>query len=181
MGFSLENALALLAHTPATLDAQLRGLPEAWTACNEGEKTWTPVEIVAHVLYTERVNWLPRIQHILAVGESEPFPPFKRFGQVDEREEQSLDQLLNAFAHARSVAIAEVRMKNLSPADLEKRGLHPVLGVVTVAQLIAAWTTHDLTHLHQLTRVLAVQYTDAVGPFRKFLGVLHCKGHSEPA
>jgi hypothetical protein len=139
------------------------------------------VEIVAHVLYTERVNWLPRIRHILAVGESEPFPPFKRFGQLDQHEEKSLDQLLDAFAQARSAAIAEVRAKNLSPADLEKRGLHPALGLVTLAQLIAAWTTHDLTHLHQLTRVLAVQYAEAVGPFRKFLGVLHCQGHSEPA
>ena len=181
MAFDLENALALLSRTPTALDALLRGLPDAWTTCNEGEKTWTPIDVVAHLLFTERVNWLPRACVILEFGESQPFSPFKRFGHLDEREGKSLAQLLDEFAAARSASLTEIRAKNLSPADLDKRGQHPSLGAATLAQLIAAWTVHDLTHLHQLTRVLACQYSEAVGPWNKFLGVLHCAGHSAPA
>lgn len=181
MNFHLDNATALLARTPAVLDSLLRGLPDAWLNANEGEKTWTPVDIVAHFLYTEQVNWIPRARHIRAYGESEPFPPFKRFGHVTEPGAQSVPQLLDEFASLRASSLAELRSWNLGPSDLEMRGRHPALAAVTLAELLSAWTVHDLTHLHQLTRVLAFQYTDEVGPFRKFLGVLHCNGHSAPA
>ena len=181
MEFNLDYSLALLARTPSVLDALLRGLPDAWTTCNEGAKTWTPIDVVAHYLYTEHVNWIPRARHILEHGESEPFPPFKRFGHLNNPETQSLSHLLDEFSTARSASAAELRSWNLSAADLEKRGRHPALGSTTLAELLSAWTVHDLTHLHQLTRVLAVQYSDAVGPFQKFLGVLHCAGHSAPA
>jgi len=181
MQFNLDHSMALLARTPAALDVLLRGLPEVWLYADEGEKTWTPVDIVAHYLYTEKVNWMPRARHILAHGESEPFPPFKRFGHLSEPSARSLSQLLDEFAGARSASLAELNSWNLSLADLSKCGQHPAFASVTLAQLLSAWTVHDLTHLHQLTRVLAVQYADAVGPFRKFLGVLHCAGHSAPA
>lgn len=180
MEFALEASTDLLARAPSTLDALLRGLPEPWPRANEGEKTWTPVDIVAHLLYTEQVNWLPRARHILDHGESQPFPPFNRFGHVAEPEPR-LPQLLDEFTHARSASLTELRSWNLSPADLAKRGRHPALGPTTLAELLSAWTVHDLTHLHQLTRVLAAQYGGAVGPFRKFLGVLQCTGHSAPA
>jgi|SRR5579863_718707 len=181
MNFDLQNSIALLARTPSTLDALLRDLPGAWLSANEGEATWTPVGVVAHYLYTEHVNWMPRARHILEHGESQPFPPFKRFGHLTESSARTLSQLLDEFAAARSASLAELRSWNLSSIDLEKRGQHPAFASVTLAQLISAWTVHDLTHLHQLTRVLALQYVDAVGPFRKFLGVLHCNGHSAPA
>lgn len=181
LDFDRVHSLALLARTPSVLDALLRGLPDTWLAANEGEKTWTPIDVLAHYLYTEQVNWMPRARHIREHGESEPFPPFKRFGHATEPAAQSLDQLLDDFARARSASLAELRSWNLAPSHLDQRGQHPALGSVTLAQLLSAWTVHDLTHLHQLTRVLAVQYTDAVGPFRKFLGVLHCTGHSAPA
>ncbi|HEY6491622.1 MAG: DinB family protein [Terracidiphilus sp.] len=181
MEFHLDNSIALLARMPDAFNALLRDLPDAWTSANEGEKTWTPADIVAHLLYTERVNWMPRARVIRAFGETQPFPPFKRTGHLDEQEGKSLVQILNAFAEARSISLAELRAWNLSPDDLEKRGQHPALGPTTLAQLLAAWTVHDLTHLHQLTRVLAHQYDQAVGPFRKFLGVLQCTGHSAPA
>lgn len=181
MDFNLDNSMALLARTPSVLDSLLRGLPDRWLSANEGEKTWTPVDIVAHYLYTELVNWMPRARHILEHGESQPFPPFKRFGHVTEPEAKSLDQLLDEFARARVASLAELRTWNLNASDLEKHGQHPAFASVTLAQLLSAWTVHDLTHLHQLTRVLAVQYADAVGPFQKFLGVLHCHGHSAPA
>lgn len=181
MEFALENSIALLAHTPAAFNALLRDLPDTWISANEGEKTWTPVDIVAHLLYTERINWMPRARVIRAFGETQPFPPFTRTGHLDEQQGKSLAQMLDTFAEARAASLAELRAWNLSPADLEKRGLHPALGPTTLAQLLAAWTVHDLTHLHQLTRVLAHQYNESVGPFHKFLGVLHCTGHSAPA
>jgi hypothetical protein len=181
MEFDLENSTALLARTPSALDALLRGLPDAWLSANEGEKTWTPVDIVAHYLYTEQVNWMPRARHILEHGENQPFPPFQRFGHVTEPGAKSLTQLLDEFAKTRSASLAELRSWNLGASDLEKRGQHPAFAAVTLEQLFSAWTVHDLTHLHQLTRVLGLQYADAVGPFRKFLGVLHCNGHSAPA
>jgi DinB superfamily len=181
MDFDLQQSAALLAHTPATLSALLRDLPEAWLNAKEGEDTWTPIDVVAHLLYTEHSNWMPRARVIRESGESQPFPPFKRFGHLDQREGKYLNQLLDEFAQARAASLAEMRAWNLTPADLAQTGRHPALGQLTLAELLAAWTVHDLTHLHQLTRVLAVQYDEAVGPFRKFLGVLQCAGHSAPA
>jgi hypothetical protein len=185
MDFNLQDSIALLSRTPATINALLRDLPDAWTNANEGEKTWTSIDVVAHLLHTEHTNWMPRARTILEFGETQPFAPFKRFGHLDEQKEKSsdrfLDQLLNEFAQARAASLAELRGWNLSPDDLSKRGQHPALGTATLAELIAAWTVHDLTHLHQLTRILAHQYRDAVGPWNKFLGVLQCSGHSAPA
>lgn len=181
MEFSLENAIPLLAHAPGAFNALLRDLPAPLASSNEGENTWAPADIVAHLLYTERTNWTPRARVIREFGESQPFPPFKRFGHLDEQQGKSLAQLLDAFAAARAASLAELRAWNLSSDDLEKRGRHPALGSTTLAQLLSAWTVHDLTHLHQLTRVLAHQYDEAVGPFHKFLGVLHCAGHSASA
>jgi len=181
MDFNLPNSIALLARTPSTLNALLRDLPDAWTKANEGENTWTPIDVVAHLLYTDRTNWEPRAQTILQVGETKSFDPFRRFGHVDERKGKSLPQLLDEFAQLRSETLSELRAWNLSPDDLAKRGQHPALGTAKLSQLIAAWTVHDLTHLHQITRILAHQYREAVGPWNKFLGVLQCAGHSAPA
>jgi hypothetical protein len=181
MDFDLQESIALLSRTPATLNALIRDLPDAWTNANEGENTWSPVDVVAHLLYTDRTNWKPRAQTILEFGEFKPFDPFRRFGHVEEQEGKLLPQLLDEFAQLRSEALQEVRAWNLSAEDLAKRGQHPALGTVTLSQLIAAWTAHDLTHLHQITRILAHQYREAVGPWNKFLGVLQCAGHSAPA
>ena len=181
MEFDLENSLALLARTPSVLAAFLHGLPDRWTTCNEDENSWTPIDIVAHLLYADHSNWMPRTRLILDSGESKPFAPFNRFGHLDERQGKSLDQLLESFAHLRSQNLEELRALNLNETDLEKQGRHPALGTATLSQLLAAWTVHDLTHIHQLTRVLAHQYRDAVGPWNKFLGVLQCSGHSAPA
>jgi hypothetical protein len=181
MDFNLQNSVALLARTPATLNALLRDLPDAWTTASEGENTWTPVDVVAHLLYTDRSNWKPRAQTILQFGETKPFDPFRRFGHIDEREGKSLPQLLDEFAKVRSAILIEIRAWNLGQNDLDKRGQHPALGTVTLSQLFAAWTVHDQTHLHQITRILAHQYREAVGPWAKFLGVLQCNGHSVPA
>jgi len=178
MPIDLEEAIALLQRTPAVLDALLRNLPETWTLRNEGEKTWSAFDVVGHLIHGERTDWLPRAKRILEFGETKAFEPFDRFAQERESRGKSLGQLLEEFARLRAQNLKELRGLNLRPADLEKRGRHPALGVVTLGELLATWAAHDLTHLHQLSRILAYPYREAVGPWRKFLGVMACAGHS---
>ena len=175
---NLENTIALLARTPATLDALLRGLPDAWARENEGSKTWTAFDIVGHLIQGERTDWMPRARMILEFGETRTFEPFDRNAQERESRGKTLPQLLDEFAAARAENLAALRALNLTQQDLERRGRHPSFGTVTLSQLLATWTVHDMTHLHQLSRVMAHQYRTAVGPWSAFLGVLHCEGHS---
>jgi hypothetical protein len=178
---SLVETTSLLARTPAVLDALLRDLPKAWTTTNEGESTWSAFDVVAHLIHGDRTDWMPRARMILKFGESRAFEPFDRLGQIKESRDKSLDQLLDEFARLRSESLRELRELNLRPKDLELRGLHPELGVVTLSQLLATWAVHDMTHLHQISRVMAHQYRDAVGPWSVYLGVLQCAGHSAAA
>lgn len=180
MEHDLQQTTALLARTPAALDALLRGLPEPWTQRNEGAGTWSAFDVVGHLIHGERTDWLPRARIILAQGEARPFDRFDRQAQERDSQGKTLDQLLDEFTALRARNLDDLRALNLGPADLERRGRHPALGVVTLAQLLATWAAHDLTHLHQLSRILAHQYRAAVGPWTRFLGVLHCAGHSEP-
>jgi hypothetical protein len=178
--FSLAEAIAILTRTPTTLNALLRGLPDIWTHSNEGKDTWSAFDIVGHLNSGERHDWMPRVRIILENGEARPFDPFDRFAQMRESEGKSLEQLLDDFSRLRSESLAALQTLNLQPADLARRGTHPALGTVTLSELLATWTVHDLTHLHQLSRVMAHQYRDAVGPWNAFLGVLKCAGHSAP-
>jgi DinB superfamily len=178
MEHNLDHTTKLLARTPPTLDALLRDLPQTWTSRNEGENTWSPFDIVGHLIHGERTDWMPRAKMILQIGETRAFEPFDRWAQARESERKSLEQLLDQFASLRGENLTELRALNLRPEDLARRGLHPALGVVTLSELLATWAAHDLTHLHQISRVMAHQYRDAVGPWSKYLGVLQCAGHS---
>ena len=178
MKHSLQDTLALLGRTPPTLNALLRDLPDEWTRANEGENTWTAFDVVGHLIQCERANWIPRARIILQFGETRPFDPFDRGGHVREVQGRMLAQLLDEFARLRSENLVELRAWKLQPTDLAKRGMHPSLGSVTLSELLATWADHDLTHLHQISRTLAYQYREAVGPFGKYLGVLQCAGHS---
>jgi hypothetical protein len=180
MAQDLEQTTALLARTPAALDAILRDLPEAWTLRNEGENSWSAFDIVGHLIHGERTDWMPRVRMVLEFGESQTFRPFDRWGQVRESQGKSLDQLLDEFARLRAENLDELRGLNLGREDFERRGRHPALGVVSLSELLATWAIHDLTHLHQISRVMAHQYRDAVGPWSAYLGVLQCAGHSSP-
>jgi len=175
--FHLEYVTAVLARTPASLDALLRGLPEFWTHRNEGGDTWTAFDIVGHLIFADRTDWMPRLHRILNDGEAVPFDPFDRLGQVRESQSKTLDQLLTEFAKVRHACLMELQALNLRPRDLERRGKHPALGGVSASELLATWAVHDLNHIHQLSRVMAHQYQDAVGPFKAYLGVLHCDAH----
>ena len=175
--FKLEYVTAVLSRTPASLDALLRGLPEFWTHRNEGGNTWTVFDIIGHLIFADRTDWMPRLRRILSEGENVPFDPFDRLGQVRENQGKTLDQLLTEFAAARERCLQELQGLNLQTTDLERRGRHPALGAVSAAELLATWAVHDLNHLHQLSRVMAHQYQDEVGPFKAYLGVLHCDAH----
>jgi uncharacterized damage-inducible protein DinB len=178
---SLTYTLALLERTPRTLNALLRDLPDEWTLSNEGEKTWSAFDIVGHLIHCERVDWMPRARIILEHGESKPFEPLDREAQRLGSEGKSLDELLDEFARLRAQNLNELRVLNLDEKSMLLHGQHPAFGAVTLSQLLAAWAVHDMTHLHQLARVLAHQYAVAVGPWTRYLGVLRCAGSSDKA
>ena len=175
---NLEETVVLLARTPDVLDALLRGLPETWTMGREGEGTWSPFDVVAHLIHAEYENWIPRARCILNHGETQNFAPFDRQGSFEESRRKTLEDLLDEFARARAESLEQLGAMDLRPTDLETKGKHPALGTVTLSELLATWAAHDLTHLHQISRVMALQYNEAVGPWSKFLGVMHCAGHS---
>jgi hypothetical protein len=178
--FSLSDAVAVLTRTPASINALLRGLPNIWAHHNEGTDTWSAFDIVGHLIVGERTDWMPRVRIILKDGEARLFDPFDRFAQAKESQGKSLEQLLDDFARLRKENLVELQALNLRQEDLTRRGRHPALGVVTLSELLATWAVHDLTHVHQLSRVMAYQYRDVVGPWSAFLGVLKCGGHSSP-
>jgi len=180
MKHNLHHTISLLTRTPVALDALLRDLPETWTFRNEGENTWSALDVLGHLIHGERTDWMPRAKLVLKFGETKTFEPFDRWGHVRQSEDRSLGQLLDEFASLRSENLDELRALNLRQEDLKRRGRHPALGVVTLSELLATWAVHDLTHLHQISRIMAYQYREGVGPWREYLGVLKCAGHSAP-
>jgi hypothetical protein len=181
MEHNLEHTMALLKRTPATLDALLRDLPEAWTFHNEGEGTWNVFDVLGHLIHCEHADWMPRAGWLLKHGESKPFEPLDRWGHAREIEGKTLGTLLDEFARSRSKSLGELRALSLQGHHLELRGRHPSLGAVTLSELLATWAAHDMTHLHQISRIIAHQYREAVGPWSKYLGVMQCGGHSAPS
>ena len=176
--FTLPETVALLERTPAAFNALLRGLPDIWAQRNEGGDTWRPFDVIGHLIHGERTDWMARARIILQNGESRAFEPFDRLGHIQESRGKSLEQLLDEFARLRRENLAALRALNLQPKDLARRGRHPALGAVTLSELLATWAVHDLTHLHQVSRVMAYQYRAAVGPWSAYVGVLQCAGHS---
>jgi len=170
--FALDDTVAILKRTPATVDAMLRGLPAAWVTANEGGDTWSPFDVVGHLIHGERTDWLPRARHIFEHGDARPFDTFDRFAQFDASRGRSLDSLLDEFAAARTESLDGLAALRLTDADLDRRGRHPQLGAVSLRQLLATWTAHDLDHIVQISRVLARQYSDEVGPWRAYLRVI---------
>ncbi|MBV8866708.1 MAG: DinB family protein [Acidobacteriaceae bacterium] len=178
MEHNLQHTVSLLTRFPAALSALLLDLPETWTFRNEGENTWSAFDVVGHLIHAERTDWMPRVRTVLNFGETQAFEPFDRWAQIRESEGKSLRQLLDEFARLRSESLSELRALNLRQQELGLLGRHPALGIVTMSELLATWAAHDLTHLHQISRVMAHQYRELVGPWRGYLGVLQCAGHS---
>ncbi len=169
---SLPESIAVLEQTPAVLRAQLDGLPECWTTCNEGPKTWSAYDIVGHLIHGERADWIPRMRTVLEHGTARAFDPFDRFAQERDSTGKSLTNLLDEFARLRRGTIADLRAARLDASDFDRRGMHPALGEVTLGNLIATWVVHDLGHIAQIARVMAKRYAPEVGPWREYLPVL---------
>src|ERR1041384_4407878 len=172
MEFQLDLAKEILSRTPATLKALLGGLSDEWTLSNEGGESWSPYDIVGHLIHGEETDWIPRAKMILEHGEARAFEPFDRVGMFEKSKGKSIAELLDTFATRRQESLHELNEMHLTPTLLEKRGKHPELGVVTLKQLLATWVVHDLGHVRQIVRVMAKQYRDAVGPWRAYLSIL---------
>jgi hypothetical protein len=172
MEFQLDRALEVLERTPVALRGLLGGLSDAWTSPNEGPDTFSAFDNVGHLIHGERTDWIPRARIILAQGTNRRFEPFDRFAQKHESQGKSLADLLAEFERLRSGNLATLRAWRLTEAQLDLPGEHPELGAVTLRQLLATWTAHDLGHVAQIARVLAKQYREAVGPWRAYLPVL---------
>jgi uncharacterized damage-inducible protein DinB len=173
MEFHLEQATEILRRTPATLNSLLGHLPEEWADSNEGPESWGPFDVMGHLVHAEEADWIPRARIILEYGEKRPFEPFDRFAMFEKSRGKSLNALLDEFELLRAESLKQLEQMNLRPEMLGKRGSHPELGVVTLGQLLSTWVVHDLGHIGQITRVMAKQYTEAVGAWRAYLPVLN--------
>jgi hypothetical protein len=172
MTLDLDGAKTLLRRTPSVLGSLLRGLPDALVHENEGPGTWSSFEVVGHLLEAEETNWIPRIRHLIKHGEASAFPPFDRVGFVERSKGKNMEEQVDAFKGTRAQSLRDLDELRLSPSDLGRRGRHPEFGPVTLGQLLATWVVHDLNHIGQTVSVLARQHTEAVGPWRAFLGIL---------
>ncbi|MCI0691479.1 DinB family protein [candidate division KSB1 bacterium] len=175
MIFSLNPATEILSRTPSTLKARLAGLSEPWIKNDEGPKMWSPYDVVGHLIHGERTDWMPRLKIVLELGESRPFNPFDRFAQFEASKGKSLNELLETFATLRRQNLATLKQLNLTDKHFKLKGTHPDFGPVTLEQLLATWVVHDLDHISQITRVMAKQYLDEVGPWVSYLSILKNK------
>jgi hypothetical protein len=173
MKFELDEAIATLSRTPGALDAMLSGLPRNWVESNEGPETWSPYDVIGHLIHGERTDWIQRAKIILEHGEARPFDPFDRFAQFEESKDKTLSELLEDFAALRERNLATLREMKIGAGDLEKTGRHPALGIVTLKELLATWVTHDLDHIAQIARTMAKQYAIEVGPWQAYISILH--------
>ncbi|MGH9767298.1 MAG: DinB family protein [Blastocatellia bacterium] len=173
MKFDLDEATAVLSRTPEALNAMLNGLPRNWAENNEGPETWSPFDVVGHLIHGERTDWIPRAKIILEQGEARPFDPFDRFAQFEESKGKALGELLDEFAELRERNLVTLREMNISAAELDKTGQHPALGRVTLKELLSTWVTHDLDHIAQIARTMAKQYAAEVGPWQAYITILH--------
>jgi hypothetical protein len=172
MDFDLESAMEVLQRTPGVLQAMLGGLRDEWVLNNYGDATFSPFDVVGHLIHADRTDWMLRLQMILADGVTKPFPPFDRYAMYEASQGRILSELLETFAVERLKCLENLTKLNLTSKQLDLCGRHPELGVVTVRQLLATWVVHDLGHIHQIAKAMAYQYRECVGPWKEYLTIL---------
>lgn len=172
MNFQLDHGREILRRTPTTLNSLLHDLSDEWVISNEGPDSWSPFDVVGHLIHGEETDWIPRAKIILEYGEKRAFEPFDRFAMFEKSKGKSMSELLALFERLREESLRELAEMNITPEILEKRGLHPELGVVTLGQLLSTWVVHDLGHVGQVVRVMAKQYGEAVGVWQAYLPIL---------
>ena len=172
MKFSIEKSIEILRQTPETLTTMLSDLSQDWLHNNEGKHTWSPYDIVGHLIHGEKTDWIVRAKIILSDKEDKTFVPFDRFAQANDSKGKTIHDLLEEFKTLRAQNLDELAKLQISENDLSKKGMHPELGEATLQQLLATWTVHDLGHIAQIARVMAKQYSNEVGPWSAYLGIL---------
>ena len=173
MEYSVSKALEILENTPKVLDALLNNLSHEWICNNEGESTWSPFDILGHLIHGEKTDWMERTHIILSGSGNKTFEPFDRFAQFKASKEKTLLQLLKEFEHLRMENLQRLKAFRLKDHQLDLKGIHPEFGQVTLRQLLATWVTHDLGHIAQIVRVMAKQYKDEVGPWQAYIPILN--------
>lgn len=172
MEFDVKKSIEILTRTPIVLESLMDGLSEEWVQGNEGENTWSPFDVLGHLIHGEKTDWIQRLHIILSDDVNKTFTPFDRFAQFEESKDKTIKQLLDEFKIARQNNIEILQAKNIAEDTLDRKGVHPVFGEVTLKQLLATWVVHDLGHIAQITRVMAKQYTTEVGPWKEYLPIL---------
>ena len=173
MNFTIEKSIEILERTPEVLEAMLKNISPEWTEKTEGGETWSVFDVLGHLVHGEKTDWIPRVEIILSLAPDKTFKPFDRFAQFEESKGKTLPELLDEFKRLRKKNIGVLRSKKLTDKNLEDTGIHPAFGDVTLAQLLATWTVHDLDHIAQISRVMAKQYEEEVGPWIKYLRILN--------
>lgn len=172
MKYSIERSIEILERTPAVLNAMLSGIGDDWVMSNEGPETFSSYDVIGHLVHGEKTDWTARTKRILEFGDTKTFDLWNRFAQYEESKGKTLQQLLDEFAEIRKENIAWFKSLQLTEADLDRKGMHPKLGSVTLRNLLATWVVHDLTHIAQISRVMAKQYKDEMGPWPEFFRIL---------
>ncbi|WP_430467017.1 DinB family protein [Winogradskyella ouciana] len=173
MKYSIEKALEVLQQTPKTLKSYLGNLSDDWLFSNEGNDTWNPYDVVGHLIHGEKTDWIPRLKIILSNAENKTFEAFDRFAQFENSKGKTISQLLNEFENLRQDNLKVLKQLNLSSEQLQQKGMHPELGEVSISELLACWVTHDLGHIAQISRVMAKQYKNEVGPWVAYIPILN--------
>jgi len=173
MKFNLNQAISVLEKTPSVLKTLLSNLSSEWTHQNEGENTWSPYDVIGHLVHGEKTDWIPRLNIVLDGTPNKTFEPYDRFAQFEMSKGKSLDDLLNEFESLRKDNLIELKSKQLSNDDLALYGIHPELGPVSLSQMLSAWVVHDLGHIAQISRVMAKQFKSEVGPWPRYLTILN--------
>lgn len=173
MQFDLEKSIGILEKTPQVLYTLCSNLSEDWTHQNEGENTWSVYDILGHLIHGEKTDWIPRMTIILSKSDNKTFEPFDRFAQFEDSKGKTFENLLDEFSQLRQKNLEILKSKNLSKEDLNQEGIHPELGKVILSELLSAWLVHDLSHLSQISRVMAKQYKTEVGAWLNYMPLLH--------
>ena len=173
MDFTVEKSIEILERTPEVLETMLQNISPEWTENNEGGETWRVFDVLGHLVHGEKTDWITRMEIILSGASDNVFKPFDRFAQFEESRGKTLPQLLSEFKDLRLRNVGLLRSKKLTDENLKEKGVHPAFGEVTLAQLLATWTVHDLDHIGQISRVMAKQYQKEVGPWMEYLKILN--------
>lgn len=172
MNFDLNKSIEILERTPTVLENMLSGLHDDWLVTNEGSDTWSPYDVIGHLIHGEKTDWIPRMKIILSESDDKNFIPFDRFAQFTESKDKTMAQQLAEFKQLRTKNLEYLRSLHIDEAAFDKKGIHPAFGEVSLRQLLATWTVHDLNHIVQISRVMAKQYKEAVGPWVEYLKVV---------